>query len=490
MSEERDITQNIQVLEETLGKIISRGAHSDEGKLKLSILKQNVENVAGKMEKWMHTILSNDSDPNDALSRTFDNFSLKLASILSRIELLSKPLETFVDDSVIIINDPVVKIERDVNENLACGLNEPKRFDSDLEYLGRITMPVIEVHDDHMGASQMSAYSVTAGSVVSTSPDISMDLDVNMRDGEASTSNVSFCPLLNSTTHDIPSTSHAVTDINRSKNNLPMSQLNNGRIKVVYASSSAAQNNSNQSGASTSSASMKNLSPAPNSSRISNTGAIKKLVIKKAPAVSEASRIPILNNYSQKTYAKQVQVPLQLKSNAMQPKIEAPEQQGLPVLKPVMVQLKPKKLIIKPFKPQQGTSALNPMAPQVEQGASALNPIALQAQQGASALNPIALQAQQGASPLNPVELLTEKDPLGDLNEKTHQKSQEIPKKVDKPFLKCPICLCEPMKEPMSLFCGHIFCKDCINDALKIKKKCPTCNKVVAVTKMHRIYLN
>ena len=57
---------------------------------------------------------------------------------------------------------------------------------------------------------------------------------------------------------------------------------------------------------------------------------------------------------------------------------------------------------------------------------------------------------------------------------------------------KCSICLDE-MVNPASTTCGHVFCHDCIRNALKAApakgKKCPQCRKKLTLKQIHRIYL-
>jgi len=59
---------------------------------------------------------------------------------------------------------------------------------------------------------------------------------------------------------------------------------------------------------------------------------------------------------------------------------------------------------------------------------------------------------------------------------------------------KCPICLevIEPnsQKKMASTNCGHIFCFDCIKDAIKVSKQCPKCRKKLTVKGYHQIFIS
>lgn len=54
----------------------------------------------------------------------------------------------------------------------------------------------------------------------------------------------------------------------------------------------------------------------------------------------------------------------------------------------------------------------------------------------------------------------------------------------------CPICM-DSVKanSPHSTICGHIFCGDCIKQAIRLQKKCPMCKKAISAKQIHPIYL-
>lgn len=54
--------------------------------------------------------------------------------------------------------------------------------------------------------------------------------------------------------------------------------------------------------------------------------------------------------------------------------------------------------------------------------------------------------------------------------------------------LRCTICM-DTMKEETSTLCGHIFCKACIVNAIRVQNRCPACRKEVSLNNIHRIYL-
>ncbi|MCL7030695.1 hypothetical protein MKW94_002365 [Papaver nudicaule] len=54
--------------------------------------------------------------------------------------------------------------------------------------------------------------------------------------------------------------------------------------------------------------------------------------------------------------------------------------------------------------------------------------------------------------------------------------------------LRCTICM-DTMKEETSTLCGHVFCKTCIVNAIRVQNRCPACRKEVSLNNIHRIYL-
>ncbi|XP_055544653.1 E3 ubiquitin-protein ligase RNF4-like [Wyeomyia smithii] len=53
----------------------------------------------------------------------------------------------------------------------------------------------------------------------------------------------------------------------------------------------------------------------------------------------------------------------------------------------------------------------------------------------------------------------------------------------------CPICF-EPIfkKGASSTICGHLFCYSCITHEIKMRKKCPLCQRKLTQYRVHRIY--
>ncbi|KAM0930071.1 hypothetical protein ACQ4PT_001150 [Festuca glaucescens] len=56
------------------------------------------------------------------------------------------------------------------------------------------------------------------------------------------------------------------------------------------------------------------------------------------------------------------------------------------------------------------------------------------------------------------------------------------------PSFNCPVCW-NKLVEPSTTNCGHIFCTECIKQAIQYQKKCPTCRKALRKNNFHRIYL-
>ncbi|XP_022211081.2 E3 ubiquitin-protein ligase RNF4-like isoform X2 [Drosophila obscura] len=55
---------------------------------------------------------------------------------------------------------------------------------------------------------------------------------------------------------------------------------------------------------------------------------------------------------------------------------------------------------------------------------------------------------------------------------------------------KCPVCLeSVRQREPYSTKCGHVFCRECIQTAIRTTRKCPMCNKKLNLRQTSRIYL-
>lgn len=59
---------------------------------------------------------------------------------------------------------------------------------------------------------------------------------------------------------------------------------------------------------------------------------------------------------------------------------------------------------------------------------------------------------------------------------------------------KCGICM-EPMGgsqgRPMASGpCGHVYCHECLLEAVRAQKKCPTCRKTLQVRQIHKVFVN
>lgn len=57
------------------------------------------------------------------------------------------------------------------------------------------------------------------------------------------------------------------------------------------------------------------------------------------------------------------------------------------------------------------------------------------------------------------------------------------------PFM-CPVCMESCLqRQPTSTRCGHVFCKECIEHAIRLTHKCPMCNTKISRSQIFRIYL-
>lgn len=72
------------------------------------------------------------------------------------------------------------------------------------------------------------------------------------------------------------------------------------------------------------------------------------------------------------------------------------------------------------------------------------------------------------------------------VNTPVQQSTPETPKAAS---LMCVVCR-DVMKDSSSTVCGHVFCKECIMDAIKAQKKCPICRKKLSSKQVYRIYLS
>ncbi|XP_033166357.1 E3 ubiquitin-protein ligase complex slx8-rfp subunit rfp2 isoform X1 [Drosophila mauritiana] len=86
----------------------------------------------------------------------------------------------------------------------------------------------------------------------------------------------------------------------------------------------------------------------------------------------------------------------------------------------------------------------------------------------------------------------TENVPVVDLDvvspPKRANRDMDVSQKED--LYKCPVCIESVSKrEPVSTKCGHVFCRECIEAAIRATHKCPICNKKLTVRQFFRIYL-
>lgn len=55
---------------------------------------------------------------------------------------------------------------------------------------------------------------------------------------------------------------------------------------------------------------------------------------------------------------------------------------------------------------------------------------------------------------------------------------------------RCPICLFSTLqRQPTATKCGHVFCQQCIEEALTYIRKCPICDQRLLKNQLRRIYL-
>ena len=87
--------------------------------------------------------------------------------------------------------------------------------------------------------------------------------------------------------------------------------------------------------------------------------------------------------------------------------------------------------------------------------------------------------------PIRNVKGTPEREPGGDYGA-PRQEPQSAGKGI-----KCVICMdVIKSKEMASTTCGHVFCYDCIKEALKhTPRRCPQCRKSLRPTQVHRLYV-
>lgn len=75
----------------------------------------------------------------------------------------------------------------------------------------------------------------------------------------------------------------------------------------------------------------------------------------------------------------------------------------------------------------------------------------------------------------------------------TTTKSVPLEKPVDKEpenMVVCPVCMDSSVgRQPHSTSCGHIFCGNCIKESIKMRKKCPLCNKPLTVKNIFPVFI-
>lgn len=68
------------------------------------------------------------------------------------------------------------------------------------------------------------------------------------------------------------------------------------------------------------------------------------------------------------------------------------------------------------------------------------------------------------------------------------------PPEPEAPGPKCGICM-ESMggsegRQMASGSCGHVYCRECLLEAVKKQKKCPTCRKTMQPKQIHNVFLS
>ncbi|SPP78432.1 E3 ubiquitin-protein ligase RNF185-like [Drosophila guanche] len=54
----------------------------------------------------------------------------------------------------------------------------------------------------------------------------------------------------------------------------------------------------------------------------------------------------------------------------------------------------------------------------------------------------------------------------------------------------CPICLMAAFdRSPVATTCGHIFCRECIEEQIRQRNKCAKCNMKITADQLVRLYL-
>ncbi|CAG9769429.1 unnamed protein product [Ceutorhynchus assimilis] len=76
--------------------------------------------------------------------------------------------------------------------------------------------------------------------------------------------------------------------------------------------------------------------------------------------------------------------------------------------------------------------------------------------------------------------------------EALHPKPDPKPPAAEIEAPSCPVCLDQydaGPRQAMTTLCGHVFCKTCITNVVRVSKKCPTCRKGLTKNKYHPVYI-